>query len=90
MLKKSPHYFPIAPSLKWFCHVPWIVFGIYLVTCVLWYTIVMAEDNDEKAKQDTIDKYFDDLVVIGVCLFLLAMMLICVRDFKWVGRLEKR
>lgn len=90
MLKKSTHYFPIEPSTKWFIKFPWMLFLFYLCCCVLWYTVVMAEDGDEKQKKDTIAQHLDDLIVIGVCLFLLAVMLVCVKDFKWVGRLEKR
>lgn len=90
MLKKSIHYFPVAPSLKWYCYFPWAIFGIYLLSCLLWYSVVIAEHEDEKEKTEIIDKYLSDLVIIGVCLLLLSVMLIFVRDFKWVHRLEKR
>ena len=77
MLKKSTHYYPIEPSVMWYCKVPWCVFVVYVLGCVLWYVNVLSDDSNEK-KKETVDQYTTDLVFIGACLFILAIMLVWV------------
>jgi hypothetical protein len=56
----------------------------------MWYVTVHADDSDEDKKKDHIAKYGLYLIIIGVCMLLLAIALICVRNYKWISRLEQR
>jgi hypothetical protein len=43
MLKKSRHYLPIQPNVKYYFYLPVIVLLLYLLGCLLWYAVLISE-----------------------------------------------
>jgi hypothetical protein len=90
MLKKSRHYLPILPSVKYYFYLPVFISLLYLLGCLIWYSVILSEASNEKEKSDKIDENFKTLLIIGLVMLLGLIGCICLHDFKCISRLNRR
>lgn len=84
-LRTSEYYIPSKPSFDCYIKLPWTIFFFYCVFFFMWLFVFESIVNDEDE-----DSHIAELLVIGVCIFLMAAMIGCIRRLKWVSILEKR
>lgn len=84
-LRTSEYYIPSKPSFDCYIKLPWTLFFFYCVFFFMWLFVFesIVKDEDE-------DSHIAELLVIGLCLLLMAIMIGCIRKLKWVSILDKR